>query len=171
MGHGAQMKRYSELFKAKAAQEKADFEERRDEERRLNAVMFESRRSFEAMMNEYMRPEFERFVQEIHEQGFQAKYSEQHEAAFPKRAQVLFRLHHEEDDVPLDTTDCCVWIELDAANALVNWDYHGDLQVHEDHKLPTGKLGDLDAQCIVDLPHRLAECLAACLEGHRVTNY
>ncbi|AIO76600.1 hypothetical protein [Burkholderia multivorans] len=164
------MKRYSELFEAKAAQEMADFEKRRDEDRRLNTVMFESRRSFEAMMNEYMRPELERFVEEIREHGFHAKYSEEHEAAFPKRAQVLFRLHHEDDDVPLNATDCCVWIELDAVNAIVNWDYHGDLPVHDEHKLATGKLGDLGPQSIVDLPHRLAECLAACLEGRRVTN-
>ncbi|WP_175725455.1 hypothetical protein [Burkholderia ambifaria] len=165
------MKRYSELFKAKAAQEKADFEERRDEDRRLNAVMFEARTLFEAMMISDFRPEFERFVEEIQEHGFYAEYSEEREAAFLKRAKVLFRLHHEIDEIPLDDSDCCVWIELDAANAIVNWDYHGDLPVHQEHKLPTGKLGYLDAQCIVDLPHRLGECLAACLEGRRVTTY
>ncbi|KVF72359.1 hypothetical protein WJ17_03780 [Burkholderia vietnamiensis] len=171
MGHGVHMKRYSELLKAKAAQEKADFEKRRDEDRRLSKVMFNSRVAFDAMMSEYLRPEFKHFVEEINEHGFQAAYSEKQDGAFPSRAQVLFRLHHDKDGVPLNDTDCCVWIELDAANALVNWDYRGDMPVHNDHKLATGKLGDLDAKCIVALPDRLADCLTACLEGRRITNY
>ncbi|HDR9275351.1 TPA: hypothetical protein QDB24_003443 [Burkholderia vietnamiensis] len=165
------MKRYSELLQAKADQEKADFEMRQAEINRLNKLMRESRMRFEGMMSAYFRPEFTSFVKEITEHKFFAEYSEVQDAGLTKRAQVLFRLHHDEDEVPLNRTDCCVWIELDAANGIVNWDYHGDLQVHEDHKLPTGKLGDLDAECIVALPNRLTECLAACLEGRRVTTY
>ncbi|RQU89778.1 hypothetical protein DF133_16080 [Burkholderia cenocepacia] len=165
------MKRYSELLQAKADQEKADFEMRQAEINRLNKLMRENRMRFEGMMSAYFRPEFTSFVKEIEEHKFFAEYSEVQDAGLTKRAQVLFRFHHDEDEVPLNRTDCCVWIELDAANGIVNWDYHGDLQVHEDNKLATGKLGDLGPQSIVDLPQRLEECLAACLEGRRVTNY
>lgn len=168
-GHGAHMKRYSELFKAKAAHEKADFEKRRDEDRERFKKTAGNTAAFDGLIKE-LRPEFDSFVEQIREFEFAAVYSEHKEGAFRVRAEVIFRLHREKPDAPLDRDkDCRVWVELDAENGAVLWDYHGDLPEYHANRIKTGKLGNLGPECVTALPLRLEDCLRACLHGRRLS--
>lgn len=121
--------------------------------------------AFDGLVKE-LRPEFKSFVEQIHEFGFVADYSEQKAGAFTVRAEVVFRLHREKLGDRLDRkTDCCVWIELDAENGAVLWDYHGDLPEYHANRIKTGKLGGIGADSVAALPLRLEDCLRACLHG------
>jgi hypothetical protein len=165
------MSTYRQLLDAKAEQERIEFRERQEAEQRAKEKRRESGLKFEALMSTYMRSEFAEFVEALKGYRRQAEYSEKDEDGFTIEAQVAFRLHHDEDRVPLNKSeDCRVWIRLDPDNGEVFWDYQGDLPQHAEDKVQTGKLGKLDVECAVALREVLADCLVACLKGHRLTN-
>ncbi|VWB98488.1 hypothetical protein BLA6860_04703 [Burkholderia lata] len=164
------MKRYSELLQAKVAQEEADFEKRRDEDRERVKKTMGNRVTFDELTKK-LKPEFDCFIEQIQEFGFAAVYSEQKEGPFAVGAEVIFRLHSKNVRAPLDRDkDCRVWIELDAENGVVLWDYHGDLPEYHANRIKTGKLGNIGEECLAALPLRLEECLRACLHGRRLSD-
>jgi len=163
------MKRYSELLQEKAEREKAEFQRHRHSESARNRRAMINRVAFDDLMRE-LRPEFRGFVEQIVECKFEAVYSEKTEEPYMAQAEVIFRLHRDKLGVPLDRDkDCRFWIELDAENGVVLWDYHGDLPEYHANRIKTGKLGDIGADSVAALPLRLEDCLRACLHGRRLT--
>ncbi|MDF3091440.1 hypothetical protein [Burkholderia semiarida] len=129
-----------------------------------------NRIAYEDLMRE-LRLEFRGFVEQIVECKFEAVYSEQTEEPYMAQAEVIFRLHRDKLGVPLDRDkDCRFWIELDAWNGVILWDYHGDLPEYHANRIKTGKLGDIGADSVAALPLRLEDCLRACLHGRRLTD-
>ncbi|ENH6337974.1 hypothetical protein ABWH74_001274 [Burkholderia vietnamiensis] len=128
-----------------------------------------NRVAFEDLMRE-LRPEFRGFVEQIVECKFEAVYSEKTEEPYKAQAEVIFRLHRDKPGAPLDRDkDCRFWIELDAENGVVFWDYHGDLPEYHGNRIKTGKLGSIGPECVTALPLRLEDCLRACLHGRRLS--